>query len=507
MSIMKKFFIVLSALMLGLLSVVQGNNLKIENLTIVGSNQLSFDISWDNSWRVDPTSPPGNYDAVWLFVKRAYCSEPINWYHCEIDPNLASHSAGSPLEFYHDGYNNAGIFIQRSSAGYGAITQVTCTLTLINVPVGDFNFKVFGIEMVRIPEGPFYMGDGSTTLRWGAYNGGTYTPYLVASNNSITLDDGNMNLASNNTPYFFNGTPKVLDVNYPKGYNAIYCMKYEVTQGMMADFFNHTKEVTFNALAGFLRDGSNNFAPGVTALTWGWQNVSFQEPYRAISCPAQSTPTWRIPLFLAYFDWVGLRPMTEMEYEKICRGTNTSGPTPVAVNAVAGEYAWGTAQFRRFTPPTGAVNYGTDAETHNLTQTALQGIAVVPLDDGAGAVAQLYRVGFAAQANTSRITAAASYFGVMDMTGNAPEYCLSMYGSNPITYSNVGDGELNSSGTYNVGNWGGNGYQWQPKGGSWASKIVVGGSNANYCRPVSGMMTSDTHSMVNLQGTHARGVR
>ena len=34
-----------------------------------------------------------------------------------------------------------------------------------------------------------------------------------------------------------------------------------------------------------------------------------------------------------YLDWAGLRPMTELEYEKICRGP--SAP-------VAGEYAWGS---------------------------------------------------------------------------------------------------------------------------------------------------------------------
>ena len=34
----------------------------------------------------------------------------------------------------------------------------------------------------------------------------------------------------------------------------------------------------------------------------------------------------------SYLDWSGLRPMTEFEYEKACRGT---------LNPVAYEYPWG----------------------------------------------------------------------------------------------------------------------------------------------------------------------
>jgi formylglycine-generating enzyme required for sulfatase activity len=33
----------------------------------------------------------------------------------------------------------------------------------------------------------------------------------------------------------------------------------------------------------------------------------------------------------AYLDWAALRPMTELEFEKVCRGPE---------NRIAGEYAW-----------------------------------------------------------------------------------------------------------------------------------------------------------------------
>jgi hypothetical protein len=39
----------------------------------------------------------------------------------------------------------------------------------------------------------------------------------------------------------------------------------------------------------------------------------------------------------AFADWSGLRPMSELEYEKACRGYNTP--------AVPNEYAWGNAKL------------------------------------------------------------------------------------------------------------------------------------------------------------------
>ncbi|MFN9916944.1 MAG: hypothetical protein ACK53L_30425, partial [Pirellulaceae bacterium] len=45
----------------------------------------------------------------------------------------------------------------------------------------------------------------------------------------------------------------------------------------------------------------------------------------------------------AYLDWSGLRPMSELEYEKAGRGPNA---------AVAGEYAWGSTSLTNATSVT-----------------------------------------------------------------------------------------------------------------------------------------------------------
>ena len=62
---------------------------------------------------------------------------------------------------------------------------------------------------------------------------------------------------------------------------------------------------------------------------------------------------------LAYLDWSCLRPMTEFEYEKICRGP---------VYPVANEYAWGNQTYTLADANTGLIsNLGQINEQFNGT--------------------------------------------------------------------------------------------------------------------------------------------
>ena len=55
---------------------------------------------------------------------------------------------------------------------------------------------------------------------------------------------------------------------------------------------------------------------------------------------------------VAYLDWAALRPMTELEYEKIARGS--------AEAIVPGEYAWGSTSITTETEIDGAPEDGTE---------------------------------------------------------------------------------------------------------------------------------------------------
>jgi len=63
----------------------------------------------------------------------------------------------------------------------------------------------------------------------------------------------------------------------------------------------------------------------------------------------------------AYLDWACLRPSSELEYEKACRGANVSSTT--------GEFAWGIST------PTFATTFA-GAGTENGTETTTSGNTV-----------------------------------------------------------------------------------------------------------------------------------
>jgi len=67
--------IIWGALLANDLSECHANGLTISNLSRDSLNQtVSFDIEWNNSWRVDGLSAPQNWDAAWVFVKFLPCN-------------------------------------------------------------------------------------------------------------------------------------------------------------------------------------------------------------------------------------------------------------------------------------------------------------------------------------------------------------------------------------------------------------------------------------------------
>ncbi len=66
------------------------NNLQLSNMQ-ASTSDLSFDISWENSWNV--SSAPNNWDAVWVIIKFQDCAtETKRWSHLTLSTNNADHS-------------------------------------------------------------------------------------------------------------------------------------------------------------------------------------------------------------------------------------------------------------------------------------------------------------------------------------------------------------------------------------------------------------------------------
>lgn len=144
---------------------------------------------------------------------------------------------------------------------------------------------------------------------------------------------------------------------------------------------------------------------------------------------------------LAYLDWSGLRPMTELEFEKACRGP---------MNPVPDEFAWGTTAIRSWTSFTniGGINEvpsGGYTESSTTGTTAYRSVSgyFIPV-----------RCGIFATASSTRIISGASYYGIMELSGSVFETTVAVGSVAGRSYTgNHGDGTLTSTGYANVDYW------------------------------------------------------
>lgn len=426
-------------------SIGHANNLQISNVQHSGSN-LSFTVSWDNSWNttnnINPLYP-NNWDGVWLFAK--YQNQIDNlWKHVKVSHVSVDHSvsgANAPLtiEAYAD---SMGIIIRRTNPGSGNITNAIITLKMGSlVGSGDFNFKVFGIEMVKVTQDTLQAGDGLVS-------GATYF-------NPITIDASRQNNGLS-AGILYSGCPAI-PASFPMGYHAFYSMKYEASNEQWVDFLNtlnYDQQTTRtailpNAPAGTRAYGStvvqqstievmipglNNTQPAVFGCDFTQDNVyntdndGQNHPFLAGSKGD----------YLAYLDWSGLRPMTELEYEKACRG-----PRP----RVSTEYAWGSTHFAARTW-INTINRGTATEASNAPIVNGQVIA----NSGNGLHGPV-RGGIFATNSSGRESSGASFYGIMEMSGNLWELMITA-GTGGITFTGIhGNGMLNTLGECDEKSW------------------------------------------------------
>jgi formylglycine-generating enzyme required for sulfatase activity len=417
------------------------NNVVIGGTTVVG-NDLQFTIQWDNSW--NSATGPSNYDAVWVFVKRQVCGGTQTWDHALLNTSSASHSVTGGVLQVDAVTDGVGVFIRRSSAGNGNISSSTVTLALQTAANLVDNFQVFGIEMVYIPTGNFIIGDGSSQY---GFNPTWITSAIQAAGIG---NSGNYVCCSW-------GSDGPLPASYPLGYNAFYSMKYEISQEQYVKYLN---SLTFTQ-----QNTRTNISPASATGSWpiqtafpnnGRNGIRIMTPGTAVTIPAvygcdlnvngtfnEAADGQNVACnwlswsdLMTYLDWSGLRPMTEMEYEKICRGAG--------VPQVANEYAWGNTNLLQASA--GALinaGQGTELSTSSGNGLCAYGPANGPI-----------RCGFAAGAATNRFQAGASYYGVMEMSGNVAEQCV---GGDNFDYGFFnglnGNGTITAGGTFNTANW------------------------------------------------------
>ena len=448
------------------------NDISVTNVSGVnrarGSHWLvKFDIAWTNSWRCDLAGggqmEPYNWDAAWIFVKyrtNTTGSSWSDWHHASLSTNAADHvpPAGSTITVglspttNFPGYsgtprtNGTGVFIYRNTNGSGLFTASNVCLRWNYVSDGvpdsvPAQLKVCAIEMVYVPAGAFYVGSTNGTES-GRFHDGTSAnmPFLVQTEGQILLTNQPNCLWATGAI----GSPGVLPVAFPKGYAAFYGMKYEISQGQYVDFLNTltTAQAT-----------SRWYAIAIPSSRYAITNVGgvYTSSAPHVACNYNN---WADGA--AFVDWAGLRPMTELEYEKACRGTNIP---------VKGEYAWGTTNI---TKATSVVNAG----QANEAPLPANANCVIGYSGMAGPMrVGCLGIGFGTRTNTG-----AGYYGMMQLSGNIWEWPIKVSTAEGRAFTGIhGDGTLTVGGTANVTGWPGTyvGAGW--RGGDWRYTDVATG--------------------------------
>jgi len=496
------------------------NNLSVTNVTLGTRDPnaqtvvVSFNVSWQNSWRNKI-----NYDAAWLTVRLNNAAvSPTNEILCQItatglNPAGTSPGNGANLQIYvpQDG---TGAFLQPSNTGFtGNINTQNVQLTVNYQGCGFSNTDqifatIFGLEMVFIPQGAFWAGDYNTSS--ASLNSGSAdnTPWNISSENPIPVTNatsgGYQYVSAGNPGEYATGASFTVPAAFPKGYNAYYAMKYEINEGQWVQFVNSLPAAARNN-----RDLSDTNHKNSTSVQFRNTISCSGSPLVCSSLrPARALSYLSWMDLAAFLDWAALRPMTELEFEKISRG-------PLVPNA--GEYIWGSQSITAASAISGTSEDGTETITapvnantnyNNLTFTGGDTSLGAGYDQGP------LRGGIFALSPSTRAASGASYYGVMDMGGNLKERVVTIGNAQGLLFTgSEGAGAVNATvgfeGNAINADWPGIDAQPQNgvdgaagsgfRGGSW-------GDSANYLR-ISDRTEAALTSTAALNTFGGRGVR
>lgn len=321
-----------------------------------------LNVSWKNAWSNDR-----NHDAVWLFGKflmgeNGYRHAPLQQTGHEV---IYIAPAGLQVRF-DVASDGTGLFIVPSSAWRGDVSlKIKIAIdaaSISNFNTGNADFKAFGLEMVQIPTGAFYAGeaDSSKARQYQAFylpgeNGRFGGPVSIQSEDELTVGK---DIAYQPREVIYQGDGKgIIPREFPKGYQGFYIMKYEIKQGEYATFLNTLSDEQTRLRSNF--GGRDYYALRGTIVFDGEKYVagSPDRPCNFLS--------WDDAM--AFADWCALRPMTELEFEKACRGNR---------KPVAAEFPWGTTNKlqveRRVNAAGDLVHLGGKTESELSLKTAVE---------------------------------------------------------------------------------------------------------------------------------------
>ena len=417
--------------------IAYANNLQISNLNVssvdTSANTMTFtcDVRQDNSWRTTV-----NNDAVWIFMK--YSTDGgVTWNHASM-AGYGNNPSGFAVP------NNfvaivptdeKGFFLQRSDFGSGQISLQGVKfvwnygqdgISSAVAQAANTVHKIFGIEMTYIPQGAYYAGDGNSSSEFRFKQGSAdNSPWYIQNENAITT----ANVASAGFYYQSTGANGennsgdafLIPASFPKGYAPFYMMKYELTEGEWVGFFNtlsNAAKANRNITAVNLGGKNSQAVVKRNTIAWDASNPSSKATTLRPSRPV-SFVSW--PDIAAYAAWAGLRPVTELEFEKAGRGKD--------ILPIVDEFAWGTSSYTVAGSadiyPSNTDEDGTETISNSAANLSRNTLGYSSGDGrvsgGAENQAGPLRAGIFAATSTNRISAGAGFYGNMELSGNLAE--------------------------------------------------------------------------------------
>lgn len=397
-----------------LVSPALGSHLRISEVreapSSLGGRAVALTLRWDNAWRNER-----NHDAAWIFVKVR-------------SPRGLSHASIREVRFVDDApvpgvvtiaEGGVGAFVAPASAHRGAVEwglEIELDTASIRAPPGAaITVLVHGIEMVYVPEGAFWLGESARhSPLYGCHylvgpEGIPSGPFHVTSEEEIRVSPEAGSLYQFEDPptrVYTGDRGGPIPPAFPKGYRAFYCMKYEITQGQYAAFLA--------SLAPAAQSFRSPIAHPDYRVHRGSIELEGGVPIARSPDRPMNFISWDDGC--AFADWSGLRPMTEFEFEKACRGSGV----PVEL-----DYPWGSADRGRLA----RVMVGDDlAREGDADESHLR-------DD-------------------TRDVLGASHYWIMDLAGSVWERCVTAsHPAGRAFQGSHGDGRLSDYGSHTNSDW------------------------------------------------------
>jgi len=459
--------------------------LKITNVSLEKTGKIKFDISWDEAWKNNV-----NCDAAYVFAK--FKEGDGEWRHVNLknrsaggfdytDQTPEGFSAGQEQSGAKVGiwvpYTKKGIFIFNTDAESDVrLRQVTLAWDFEQDGLSISNFaniqvKVFGVEMVYVPKGKHFVGDplGPNGPKNCLFTYPENGAYLIDSEKAITVDakEGCLFCKQDNDRSR-DEVPFVIPDGFPKGYKAFWYMKYGLNSQQYVDFLNTLtrKQQQAHVRSDISKDTVENYYVMTNTNTEKFrQSIVCQktghgteEPITFYTyAPARACNAIAWADTAAYAAWAGLRPITELEFEKACRGPE---------EAVAWECAWGSNEIGRaetFDGPDGS-GYERKVPTRGLVNACF-GCGIAPFEAAAGKTVP-DNPGFEGPVScglfsnsrhegiNKRLNDGASYYGIMELSGNLWEPCVTFGHPKGRQFkASHGEGVLDENGYARIPDW------------------------------------------------------